>query len=567
MATSLFRVKRYAHPKYKFVVRAKIAGTWKRRYFSDEADAIAFAESENQRAGQTDNGTSSAPPKRAENPASLSAGPTATEKLPGPDFSSLIAPDYLGPQIQRYIGDSWSMHLPFAYDLMREVTPSVFVELGVKDGESYFTFCQSAAENKVDVKCFGIDSWRGDIQTGPLAPQVQRDVMDYNWRYSSFSELKPMVFSEALDHFADGCIDLLHIDGTHIYEDVKTDFESWLPKLAPNGIILFHDVVVRDQAFGVWKLWQEIARDDNSFLFEFGYGLGLWKRQPVSAGDSLFIRRLLTASPLERQEINHFYANAAAALALWHKANSAGPDAAEEKPMDNRVALLERRVRAKSQRAADLDRQIRAAADRIERLSRDNEAKSRAVRELEQQADKRAQEIGRFEIELVRLKAEFERERREHAQAMARLQRQLERKDDQLARTAQDLLESQWEPLTLRAAALRSSESDEVRSARLLELENRAQLAESDRDVLRRMVAGLQTDLESERNAHQSRLTELRTLLDSAQTDLAAANQSLRSYKKQIERFKKHISGKLILPFGRSQRKLEELTTPIAPKR
>jgi len=62
------------------------------------------------------------------------------------------------------------MHLPFAYDLMREFAPKVFVELGVKEGESYFCFCQSAAENKINVRCYGVDSWRGDIQTEKLGP-------------------------------------------------------------------------------------------------------------------------------------------------------------------------------------------------------------------------------------------------------------------------------------------------------------------------------------------------------------------------------------------------------------
>jgi len=56
------------------------------------------------------------------------------------------------------------MHLPFAYDLIRELAPSVFVELGVKEGESYFTSCRSAAENQIDVKCYGVDSWRRDTK-------------------------------------------------------------------------------------------------------------------------------------------------------------------------------------------------------------------------------------------------------------------------------------------------------------------------------------------------------------------------------------------------------------------
>src|SRR5438552_6272473 len=42
-----FRIKPYAHPKYKFVVRAKLAGKWKRSYFKSEAEATAYAGNQN----------------------------------------------------------------------------------------------------------------------------------------------------------------------------------------------------------------------------------------------------------------------------------------------------------------------------------------------------------------------------------------------------------------------------------------------------------------------------------------------------------------------------------------
>src|SRR2546430_4593048 len=37
----------YAHPKYKFVVRAKLQGKWKRSYFRSEKEAIAYARKQN----------------------------------------------------------------------------------------------------------------------------------------------------------------------------------------------------------------------------------------------------------------------------------------------------------------------------------------------------------------------------------------------------------------------------------------------------------------------------------------------------------------------------------------
>jgi GT2 family glycosyltransferase/cephalosporin hydroxylase len=338
-----FRVKPYAHGKYKFLVRWKVLGKWRRRYFETEAEAIAFSRQQNANA-RHGNGNGSSEPNGASDESEFTLPRPAERSQPqrsGPtrDFSSLLSPAYLGPQIERYIGDSWCMHLPFAYDLMRELAPNVFVELGVKQGESYFAFCQSAAENKINVRCYGVDSWRGDIQTGELDPKIQAEVEAYNRRYSSFSELKAMFFVEALKDFPDASIDLLHIDGTHTYADVKTDFESWLPKLSPKGIILFHDVMLRDHGFGVWKLWNEITREHDSFLFEFGCGLGVWKKEPVTENDSPFVRRLFGTNETEIRDINESYANAAAALALWHKVQNRSHNGALTPPTTPRTEI------------------------------------------------------------------------------------------------------------------------------------------------------------------------------------------------------------------------------------
>ncbi|MEY2518419.1 MAG: hypothetical protein QOF24_178, partial [Verrucomicrobiota bacterium] len=47
MQTVSFRVKPYAHPKYKFVVRAKMGGKWKRSYFQNEEQAVSYAREQN----------------------------------------------------------------------------------------------------------------------------------------------------------------------------------------------------------------------------------------------------------------------------------------------------------------------------------------------------------------------------------------------------------------------------------------------------------------------------------------------------------------------------------------
>ncbi len=172
---------------------------------------------------------------------------------------------------------AWIQHTPFAYWLMKVFKPSVFVELGTHYGVSYFSFCQSVKDNNLATKCYGIDTWKGDPHAGFYGDEVFSVVNEYNNNhYRAFSSLLKMTFDEASNYFEDESIDLLHIDGYHTYEAVKHDFETWLPKLAPGAIVLFHDTNVKERDFGVWKLWEELKRK-YSIHFEFyhGYGLGV----------------------------------------------------------------------------------------------------------------------------------------------------------------------------------------------------------------------------------------------------------------------------------------------------
>jgi hypothetical protein len=74
----------------------------------------------------------------------------------------------------------------------------------------------------------------------------------------------------------------------HTYEAISHDLETWLPKVKPGGLILFHDINVRDQEeFGVWKLWQEIGPDyPERHGFSHCNGLGV-ARKPGGASDAL----------------------------------------------------------------------------------------------------------------------------------------------------------------------------------------------------------------------------------------------------------------------------------------
>ncbi|MEX6701639.1 class I SAM-dependent methyltransferase [Peribacillus frigoritolerans] len=171
---------------------------------------------------------------------------------------------------------AWIGHRYFAYDLVSFMKPQTVVELGTHWGLSFFSFCQAIVDNHINAKCYAVDGWRGDVHTGQYQENVYETVNNVvQSYYDPVAELVRKTFDEALHQFMDNSIDVLHIDGAHTYNDVSHDFYTWLPKLADNGVILFHDIRVRHGNFGVYKLWDELIIQYPHFEFDHSYGLGI----------------------------------------------------------------------------------------------------------------------------------------------------------------------------------------------------------------------------------------------------------------------------------------------------
>ncbi|HVF29412.1 MAG TPA: class I SAM-dependent methyltransferase, partial [Pyrinomonadaceae bacterium] len=179
------------------------------------------------------------------------------------------------------------------------------VELGVDRGTSYCTFCQAVKELGTGTKTFGVDTWQGDEHAGKRSDEVYSKLREHHDpRYSSFSKLVRSTFDEALPTFADGSVDLLHIDGFHTYDAVRHDLETWLPKVSNRGIVLFHDTMVRDRDFGVWKFFKEVSKSRPSFEFQHSHGLGV-----LSVGGEVpeAMRAFFEADEAEREVIRKFF--------------------------------------------------------------------------------------------------------------------------------------------------------------------------------------------------------------------------------------------------------------------
>lgn len=196
---------------------------------------------------------------------------TAETPVPWLGKASYWSPTHVVPS-------AWHEHAPFAFWLVDALRPSSFVELGSHNGFSYFAVCEAVQRLGLETSCAAIDSWEGDEHAGFYGDDVYRSVTEINEAsYAGFSQLIRAYFSDAVDRFEDGSIELLHIDGRHRYEDAVEDFETYLPKLAPTAVVVFHDTYEFERGFGVHRLWAELSEryPDSTFQFEHGHGLGV----------------------------------------------------------------------------------------------------------------------------------------------------------------------------------------------------------------------------------------------------------------------------------------------------
>jgi len=171
---------------------------------------------------------------------------------------------------------AWKGHCRFVYDLIHFYQSHTIVELGTHWGASFFSMCQAVKDGKLPSLCYAVDTWVGDAHTGQYDNEVYTTVSTISDTiYPRFTHLLRATFDEVVTQFEDNSIQLLHIDGFHEYDAVRHDYEMWLPKLAENGVVLFHDISVQAFGFGVWKLWESLKEELPSLQFEHSSGLGV----------------------------------------------------------------------------------------------------------------------------------------------------------------------------------------------------------------------------------------------------------------------------------------------------
>ena len=393
------------------------------------------------------------------------------------------------------VESAWLKHGPFAFWLIEALQPRTLVELGTHNGFSYLAFCQAVRRLGTETSCFAVDTWMGDDHAGHYGEEVLTRLAATNEEnYSAFSHLTRGLFDDALPRFADGSIDLLHIDGRHTYEDVLHDYESWRPKLSERAVVLFHDTRVRERGFGVWQLWAELSRHYSSFEFKHGHGLGI-----LAIGHSIpaGVRGLIEATPEERTAIRAAYARLGAAVSTQYVLNAARAVASAQGREIAQLRFLgaseEREALTDSSQTLDLAVDDEVTWDAVERIAQQSRLNTEAIRAMAAETERtREQAAAASAISVARMAEQA----RVHEEAMratvAQAQRKVEaahamvvereRIRDQAAATATSLaaMIAEKARLTTRTAWAKDDGIDTLRA----ELEA-TRTAVAERDALR----------------------------------------------------------------------------------
>ena len=231
---------------------------------------------------------------------------------PADDFSEkrlTAALDMAFTPIETFVPSAWSNLAPVMFGLIALLRPRRFVELGTHHGYSFFAASQAIKALSLETEAIAIDTWQGDPQAGFYDEAVFKHFSSIIASlYRERSYYIRSTFQDAADCFEECSIDLLHIDGLHSYDEVRRDFETWLPKMSDRGVVILHDTTVYERGFGVWQLWQELKARYPSVNVLHSHGLGIVY---VGTRDGRFVEALreFATDALRNVLLNAFLCN------------------------------------------------------------------------------------------------------------------------------------------------------------------------------------------------------------------------------------------------------------------
>lgn len=165
---------------------------------------------------------------------------------------TLRDPDYQG----------WQCDVNAYREIIKEIRPSVIIEVGVWKGCSTIAFAEAMKEQQLVGKVIAVDTWLGAIEFWTkhirgindderdlllvngfpslyytfISNVVHRNVQDY-----VIPLPMPSTMAAQLVKYHKVTADIIHIDASHEFEDVRQDLNAWWSLLRDGGVFIIDD--------------------------------------------------------------------------------------------------------------------------------------------------------------------------------------------------------------------------------------------------------------------------------------------------------------------------------------
>lgn len=178
----------------------------------------------------------------------------AANNLCRPNLFDLKSPERVGV-VYNEPSDMCETDRLMLYALVRGLRPARALEIGARWGGSARIITNAMEENGVG-KLAGID---------PMTSQFRSNPKDLHGRYTLIEGYSPKAIPFAVEKLG-GQIDFVFVDGLHIYDAAKADFEGCLPYLSSGAHVLLHDTYHQ----GIDRAVRDVIAN-NPKLFDCGF--------------------------------------------------------------------------------------------------------------------------------------------------------------------------------------------------------------------------------------------------------------------------------------------------------
>lgn len=179
-----------------------------------------------------------------------------------------------------HLDEAWALH-----EAVRNFRPDqhamAVVEIGSWKGRSTIALASGACARPIGkaAKVYAIDPHTGTKdgpEVGPVSTITEFRSNVAAAGLDSVVELVQATSHEARARFGARSVDILFMDGSHQYEDVKTDISDWQPTLRDTALVAFNDPSIpgvyralREMVIKPWSPYRRPRLIHNTLFFDF----------------------------------------------------------------------------------------------------------------------------------------------------------------------------------------------------------------------------------------------------------------------------------------------------------